>query len=132
LSQNNPKDFKDLATKFIERLHARGHSLSNLHHILLQAASSLNKTRVITPPKKNNDSDNTLFLHWIHHPKDLQRQDIQHMYESILQPHTPHKRMVVAISRPRNLRDVLTKAVLKLPDGLNLQELIQLSNTQAT
>jgi hypothetical protein len=40
--------------------------------------------------------------------------------------------MVVAISRPRNLRDVLTKAVLKLPDGLNLQELIQLSNTQAT
>jgi hypothetical protein len=131
-SQNATKDFEDLATKFIERLHARGHSLSNLQHILLQAASSLDKTQATTQLKKNNDSNSTLFLHWIHHPKDLQRQDIRHMYESILQPHTPHERMLVAISRPRNLRDVLTKAALTLPDHLNLQELIQLNNTQTT
>jgi hypothetical protein len=104
-------------------------SLSNLNHILLQAASSLKTSRVIPPKKKNVDSDSTLFLHWTYHPKDLQQQDIHRMYESILQPYTPHDRMVVAISRPRNY--VLTKAALKLLDNLNLQELIWLNNMQA-
>ena len=54
--QNNPKDFEELVTKFIERLHARGHSLANLRHMLLYAASSLSKTQVTTPSNKGKDS----------------------------------------------------------------------------
>ncbi len=70
------------------------------------------------------NNDNSLYIHWLYHPKNLQHQDIHRLYESILEPHTPHNRMVVAISRPKNLRDALTKTELKLPENMNLHDLI--------
>jgi hypothetical protein len=39
--QNQRQDFEDLVTKFIEQLHARGHSIDNLCNISLQAVESL-------------------------------------------------------------------------------------------
>jgi hypothetical protein len=123
--QNQSQDFQDLATKFIERLHARGHSIDNLRNIFIQAAESLNLSqRISSENTLETNNDNSLYIHWTYHPKDLQRQDIRKLYESILEPYTPHNRMVVAISRPKNLRDVLTKTELKLPEKMNLYDLI--------
>ncbi len=125
LAKNQRQDFEDLVTKFIEQLHARGHSIDNLRNIFLQAADSLGVSRRISNENMlETNNDNSLYIHWTYHPKDLQCQDIRRLYESILEPHTPHDRMVVAISRPKNLRDALTKTELKLPENINLHDLI--------
>jgi hypothetical protein len=75
--QNQRQNFEDLVTKFIERLHARGHSLESLSQIFLQTAESLDITqRAIRTNTQNTNNDNTLYIHWTYHPKDLQCRDI--------------------------------------------------------
>jgi hypothetical protein len=39
--QNSPADFQELVTKFVERLHDRGHIIENLLPLFLQAAATL-------------------------------------------------------------------------------------------
>jgi hypothetical protein len=131
--QNQRQDFEELVIKFIERLHTRGHSIKDLNQIFLQAAESLgttqrNKQNNTQNNALNTTNDNTLYIHWTYHPKDLQHQDIRHLYNNILQPHIPQNRMVIAVSRPKNLRDVLTKTELKLPKNIKLQNLITSNN----
>jgi hypothetical protein len=36
----------------------------------------------------------------------------------------PYDRMQIAISRPKNLRDILTRAKTKLPNGMDIEQLI--------
>jgi hypothetical protein len=123
--QNQPKDFEDLVTRFIERLHARGHSVKTLKNIFLQAALSLDTPRhTLQKCKNHTENDNALFIHWTYHPGDLQRQTICCLFDSTLTQHTYHDKMVVAISRPKNLRDILSKTALKVPDRIQLQDLI--------
>ena len=43
----------------------------------------------------------------------------------ILEPHLNGEKMTVAISRPTNLRDILTKAKLTLPDDIDVHKLVQ-------
>jgi hypothetical protein len=70
--QNQRQNFEDLVTKFIERLHARGHSLESLSQIFLQTAESLDIIqRDIRTSTQNTNNDNTLYIHWTYHPKDL-------------------------------------------------------------
>jgi hypothetical protein len=38
--------------------------------------------------------------------------------------------MIIAISRPKNLRDVLTKAALKLPGDLQIEKFIEETKQQ--
>jgi hypothetical protein len=59
------------------------------------------------------DNDKTLYIHWTYHPQGLLRQDIRDAYSSMLQGSLNYHRMTVAISRPCNLRNVLTRAALK-------------------
>jgi hypothetical protein len=40
--------------------------------------------------------------------------------------------MTIAMSRPTNLRDILTKAALTLPENINIQQMIQEHNTTHT
>jgi hypothetical protein len=68
--QNNPQDFQILLTKFIERLHARGHTITDLAPVLLQAAASLTHHKMNR--KENDNEDSTLYIHWKYHPKGLQ------------------------------------------------------------
>jgi hypothetical protein len=39
--------------------------------------------------------------------------------------------MTVAISRPLNLKDILTKTKLQLPPSINIEEIIEDINTQS-
>jgi hypothetical protein len=72
--------------------------------------------------KKNNQK--TLHIHWPFHPKGLQHQDIRQEYCKTLQPALDYKRMQIAISRPKNLRDILAKSALKLPPNMDIHKLI--------
>jgi hypothetical protein len=121
--QNNPTDFANILTKFIQPLVERGHSLEKLSPLLVQAATALDYRQAALTPD-NNDNQSTLFIHWPYHPYGIQRQTIQRIFIATLQPYIPFSKMQVAISRPKNLRDILTRAALDLPDNLSLDAII--------
>jgi hypothetical protein len=124
--QNSPSNFQTLVIKFLERLMATGHTLEKLYPIFTQTATKLDN--LFTPPTPS-DSGNTLYIHWAHHPNGLQRSDIRWIYNQTLQQFDIHDRMVVTLSRPKNLRDILTKTALTLPEHTSMQDYIKnLSN----
>ncbi len=64
------------------------------------------------------DTTNTLYLHWPYHPKGLQRQQIRHLYDTILKPTLlEYYNMQIVVSCPKNLRDLLTKTALSAADS---------------
>jgi hypothetical protein len=121
------EDFQNILVKFIRRLVDRGHTLDRLTPLLMQAASAID-TQLLRPPSSgssSNDNVSTLYLHWTYHPNGIQRQDLRRLYNSTLKDHIPYNRMQVAMSRPKNLLDILTRATLKLPPGLDLKQFIR-------
>jgi len=58
------------------------------------------------------------------HPDGFQRSDIRQAYNKMLQPFLPYDNMRVAVSRPKNLQNILAKTALKLPENINIHELI--------
>jgi hypothetical protein len=130
-TQNNPTDYQIILQKFIERLMERGHTLEGLTPILYQAALSIDAPSITTTTNKKAD-ESTLFIHRVFHPNGLQRTDIRKLYKQILEPVLTYNKMIVAMSRPTNLRDVLTKAAFMLPTGVDITSLIDAINqTQA-
>jgi len=122
-AQNSPADFENILAKFILRLSKRGHSLEKLSPLLLQAAAMLDCQHTTLTPR-NTDNHSTLFIHWPFHPYGIQRQTIRRIFNEILQPYIPFNKMQVAISQPKNLRDILIRAALSLPDNLSLDAMI--------
>ncbi len=119
--QNSPADFKRILVKFITRLIERGHSLQSLIPLLKNAAANLNKN---TPTTKADVPDKTLFIHWKYHPHGLQNNDIRQAFDNTLKGFIPFNQMRIALSRQKNLRDILTRAALTLPENLKIQDLL--------
>jgi hypothetical protein len=109
--QNNKNDFEAILSKFILRLTERGHKIENLIPILLQAAAFLNSS--VTQHRLSSSNDiQTMYLHWSYHPHGIQRTKLRQLYNEYLAPVLNYDKMVIAMSRPRNLKDLLTKAAL--------------------
>jgi len=121
--QSSPENFQNLVANFIKRLTARGHSVEHLTPLLLQAATTLDTT--VNTKARQNDEDTTFFIHWRHHPKGLQRYDNRALYNTILQPHLDFTNTTLAIPRPKNLKDILTRAALSTTDGFSIQDKIK-------
>jgi hypothetical protein len=68
---------------------------------------------------------NTLIIHWQYHPDGLQCSDIRNTYKKTLEPHLPFDNVKVAVSRPKNLWDILMKTALTLPHNINTEQLIE-------
>jgi hypothetical protein len=119
--QNNQTGFISILEKLIIRLTERGHQLKDIIPILQHTATQLNNAYLKQPSR---DEGNTLYIHQTYHPQGIQRGVIRTLYNKTLKPILDFDRMTVAISRPRNLRDILTKASLTLPPHLNVQQII--------
>ena len=118
----NNQDFQVIVSKFITRLLDRGHKLNSLTPILMQAAAKIDQgTLNLT---KDTDSKK-LYIHWPFNPNGLQQKEIRQIYNTILQPYLDYDHMQIAISRPKNIKDILTRSALKLPPNLSLESLIQ-------
>jgi hypothetical protein len=89
----------------------------------LQAATTLDCQHTALTPR-NTDNQSTLFIHRPFHSYGIQRQTIRRLFNEILQPYIPFNKMQVAISWPKNLGDILTRAALSLPDNLSLDAMI--------
>jgi len=128
--QNNPHDFKRILVKFITRLTERGHSLQSLIPVIKNAAISLQKNKQ-RPNTVIRDTDKTLYIHWKYHPSGLQNTDIRQAYNSPLKGSIPFDNMQIALSRQKNLRDILSRATLTLPENLTIHDLLNQSKSTA-
>jgi hypothetical protein len=120
--QNDPASFETILQRFIIRLTERGHQLQYLLPLFQQAARLINNLHI---HKESRDNRNTLYIHQRYHPRGLQRKDIRDIYDRTLKPFLNFDAMTVAISRPRNLREILTKTPLKEPTSLDILRLIE-------
>jgi hypothetical protein len=109
-------------------LHAQGHTVKGLLPLLLQAAATLDN-HVIKSQKPDLQTQDNLYIHWTHHPKGIQRSNICQLYNQTIEPHKTHDKMVVAISRPKNLQDILTRTALTLPENKTMQDYINKHQT---
>jgi hypothetical protein len=107
---NNTDGFINMLTKFISRLLNRGHKFEALAPLLLQTANSL-ESYANAPAQDNSLS--TLYIH------------IQKTYNATLKDILPYNKMQLALSRPKNLRDVLAKSTVTLLPNLAIDSLIQ-------
>jgi len=121
--QNNPEGFQKIVTAFIKCLLARGHKLQDLLPLLQQAASIIDQQTSARATKQS--PSNPLYIHWTHHPSNVHTSDIRKTYNATLSNQTGHDHMTIALSRPKNLRDTLSRAALIMPEHLNLDVLIQ-------
>jgi hypothetical protein len=123
LDPKQPRRLPKILTAFIERLLARGHKLQDLITLLQQAASIIDQQTNARVTKQS--PSNPLYIHWTHHPNDVHTSDIRKTYNATLSNQTGHDHMTIALSRPKNLRDTLSRAALIMPEHLNLDVLIQ-------
>jgi hypothetical protein len=118
--------FGQLLTQFAERLCCLGHETRTVTEGIEKATkyidegllSCLNSTKVSTTNKR------TLFLHWQYHPNDITRQELRRLYDETLAGKDGFDKMTICYSRPRNLREALTKTSLSEPEGERVSDLI--------
>jgi hypothetical protein len=57
------------------------------------------------PSDDTTPSTNLLIFHILYHPRGLTRQQVQHVYADTVGPLIPERRLLVAVSQPKNIRD---------------------------
>jgi hypothetical protein len=131
--QNDNKDFVDITTSFIERMIDRGHKLENLIPLIHEAATAIDKKRFSSyltdtdsPLNNSKKEQKSLYFHWKYHPNGISNSTIRYHYNIHLKQHLQmFDKMTLAISRPTNLRDKLTRTALELPPGDSISHRLQ-------
>jgi hypothetical protein len=116
-------DYVAQVRRFSQRLIARGHSPETVRQYCMEAASSIDSIeRAGRKTRDTADPSDTLFFHWEYHPRGISRQLIRREYNERCAATSGYDRMVVAFSRPRNLRDALMKSRLPDKEGENVSD----------
>jgi len=122
--QNENKNFCTLIYNFAKHLLERGHSNKAIQKNFLQAASIIDKKHLLKSQQKaiadnpNAVTNRTLYLHWKFHPNGISRETLRAIYDATLSQCNPfHNGMVIAMSRPKNLSELLTRTTLNEPPG---------------
>jgi len=124
--QNSSKqDFINITNNFISRLLQRGHFLEDLIPILRSAAATIdNAANNIQEQSIDSKSDETLYIHWQFHPKDINKSKIRQIYNTTLKGHDNFQHMRVAMARPKNLRDILCHTNLSMIPHHNVSDIL--------
>ena len=131
--QNDDENFCNLLGNFAQHLIARGHSLKAVKSHFKKAAAIADKSNLqqvtpkTNPPPEQQTTKNTadpsiinrsLYLHWEYHPHGTTKDRLREIFDDTIGCCNPFaKGMTVAMSRPKNLRDLLTKTTLNEPEG---------------
>ena len=121
--QNENTNFCTLIYNFAKHLLTRGHSIKAIQKDFLQAANT-DKKHLLKSQQKTTETNpdavtnRTLHLHWEFHPKGINRDTLRAIYDATLSQCNPfHNAMVIALSRPKNLRESITQTTLNGPTG---------------
>jgi hypothetical protein len=119
-----------MAVLLNRRLMARGYSSPTLKPLFEKASirlqTQLSQRRVIhcQPTNTNEKPIKPIIFHLEYHPRGIQRSQVRQVYSDTLAPLLPDRNLILAVSRPRNLRDRVCST--RLPDipGKNPSDLI--------
>jgi hypothetical protein len=122
------RDFINITSLFIKRLTQRGHCTQDIIPILQRTAASIDNSIRITANANNKQSEknrnNTLYIHWKYHPSDITKQRIRHIYNKTLKNHENFEKMIIAVKRPKNLRDILCHTQLQPLTDNNVSNIV--------
>jgi len=116
-------DFTDITKQFATRLIARGYDKHAIERLFNEAAKKLDN--FVKQQKTNSD---TLYLHWLWHPRCIAKPKLRLLYKNTLQEHSGLKNLIICYSRPKNLRDSLMQTKLQEPEGKNISNLLLQNN----
>ena len=146
---SDPEDFKSIVCKLFERLVARGYQRETLNQLFQEVAKKLDSNALRKRGKsdrlirngKLETMDNNLFFHLPFHPKGVSRSFIQEQYKTYCE--TPDdmgesfrsmdnglhgkmkiKKLTVAYSRAKNLRDLLSPSRLLEFEDCTVQQFL--------
>ena len=119
------EDYYDMATKLYTRHVAKGWNRALIKSHILAAdlkirnsSSQPSLPSTVEPVSNNKD---TLFIHFEYHPNDIPRRRIRAIYNTccneVLRNTLDITKLVIAYSRPPNLKDAITKAKLHQAPG---------------
>jgi len=115
------EDFVQITSQFMQQLLQQGQLLSSIVPIIWSAASKIDHRHSdCFIPNNKLDNEDTLFLSWEYHPRDISKSEIHRIYQNTLQDNVNFTKMKIAMSRPNNLRDLLCQTQL-LNDGNKYQ-----------
>lgn len=111
------EDYIQLVTEFAGHLIARGHDVTSLEPLFMEAANRLDNKNSGNRDLSDTNSGAPLILHWDYHPNGVSRQELRHIYARTIDKHSGFERVIVAQHRPKNLRNALMRTQLEEPDG---------------
>jgi hypothetical protein len=104
------------------RLMARGYSFPTLKPLFEEVSvglqSQLGQRRAIhhQPTDPNDKAKKSIIFHMEYHPRRIKRSQVRQVYSDTLAPFLPDRKLILAVSRPKNLRDRVCST--RLPDVL--------------
>ena len=131
-------DYNKIAIETFKRHVARGWNRATMKEYILTADAKLTEGLTTKPPTSLPTSlpslpspnptaepeltnHERIFLHWEYHPNDIPRKNVRTIYNNtckeLFEDALGIKQTTIAYSRPKNLKDVLTKAKLYQAPG---------------
>ena len=125
-SQNTKtQDFIHITQLFIQRLIQRGHRITDIIPILRSAAATIDNIQGDRQRTQSKiPTEDTLYIHWQYHPLDIKKLVIHELYNSTLKGHDNFQKMLIAMSRPPNLRDILCRTNIPNLPGRNTSDIL--------
>ena len=106
LQNTHLSDLYAMAVLLARRLMARGYSFPALKPLFEEASVRLQtQLRYRQPPDPNDPAKKAIIFHLEYHPRGIQRSQVRQVYSNTLAPFLPDRKLTLAVSRPRNLRD---------------------------
>ena len=106
--------------------------MTDIEKTMLEAAAHIESKQPAKAPNKDEltSATKTLYIHWQYHPHDIDRTVLRRLYDETLKGYDGFDAMTVCYSRPKNLRDALTKTVLEQPENEKMSEIMnEMKNT---
>jgi hypothetical protein len=119
LQNTDITDFITVTQQFANRLLARGYNKQKIAHLFAEAAKRLDG--IITT---NRCTENTLYLHWTWHPRDIKKSTLRAVFNGTLREKCGFNNLIIAYNRPKSLRDCLMKTQLIQPEGSRVSSLL--------
>ena len=124
------KDYKEMAMNLFQRHIARGWDSTLIKEYILSADLKLRSNNATTtqptnqttmPPTESLSNKQRLFIHWDYHPNDITRRHLRRIYnlhcDHIFSAKLGVKQTTIVYSRPKNIKDTITKAKLHQASG---------------
>jgi hypothetical protein len=123
-------DFYAMAVFLNRRLMACGYSFPTLKPLFEEASirlqTQLSQRRVIhcQPTDANEKATKPIIFHLEYYPRGIQPSQVRQVYSDTLAPLLPDRNLILAVSRPRNLRHRVCSTRLQDIPGENPSDLI--------